>query len=705
MSSARSRAGVASRCAAGRSRRPRSGPWPTGPCMLPPPPRRGVPPPLNSVLHRGSRRRPADCVCRVRWRRGGAGGSCGHGGPRQAARRGCGSDPVAPGPVRDGRPGPRTCGGDLRGRHRGGPGRRVQRPAGERGPHRAGSPARAAGCVRPVRVPDHPVHGGPSALGPVRVRHRPRQRHRDRVRLAARSRTIRAGGVPDLRLRRRRARPRRSVRSGRRRNPRPDADPPSDRSRHRGPRRRPGRRRVRRPSAAPCAQQARPDQRSSVVIAVSGAVRDEADRAATGVLPAARRGGGGGMRTGAPVGQVGNFHEAGFYSSDAEFLALILPFVIDGLAAGEPVVIGYDPRKCDLLRAALPRPEAVTFIVDTSLYASPAGAIEAYRQQVERHVSGGAGQIRIARDVPHEGNGGRFDGWDRYESAVNVVWQDYPVWSRCLYDATTVPDDVRDVVQRTHRRLVTPDGGAGASPAYQDVPEFEGLPPTVDPLEGNAPVVGLIDASLKGTRRRVAEAAHGRIAPAELDDLLFALSEAVVNAQLYGRPPVTVRVWTGADRIVVHVHDTGPGPANRLTGLVPAPEGSSGAGLGLWLSHQLPHIDVALVTDTGGFTVRLRAGPLPRAEDSTFAPVPFHAGTPDGAPASRGTVHAIDGDGSSFCDLIDAAELVQLDGVLWSDIPPVQRCSGCELLTAALGHGRANSKPTPARPRAGTWHS
>src|SRR3954452_23558991 len=240
------------------------------------------------------------------------------------------------------------------------------------------------------------------------------------------------------------------------------------------------------------------------------------------------------MRTGTPRGHVGNYHEAGFYSSDGEFLALILPFVTDGLASGEPVVIGYDDRKCDLLRAALQRPEAVTFIVDSSLYASPAGAIEGYRRQFERHVSAGAGQIRIAGDVPHEGNGGRFAGWDRYESAVNVVWQDFPVWSRCLYDATTVPDDVRDVVERTHRRLVTPDGGATASPRYQDVTEFESLPPTVDPLEATDPTAVLVDASLKRTRRRVAEAARGSLDTAAFDELVFALSEAVINAQSYG---------------------------------------------------------------------------------------------------------------------------------------------------------------------------
>jgi anti-sigma regulatory factor (Ser/Thr protein kinase) len=385
------------------------------------------------------------------------------------------------------------------------------------------------------------------------------------------------------------------------------------------------------------------------------------------------------MRTGAGRGQVGNVHEAGFYDSDADFLSLIVPFVTDGIAADEPVVIGYDARKCDLLRAALPGPDGVTFIEDAGLYASPARAIEAYRQQFERHVAAGAGQIRIAGDVPHEGNGGWFDGWDRYESAVNVVWQAYPVWSRCLYDATTVPDTVRDIVQRTHRRLVSADGGAGPSPRYEDVADFRSLPPAADPLEATATSMTLVDVSLKKTRQRVAEAARGRIGDAPLDDLLFALSEAVINAQQYGRPPATVKVWTASERIVVQVHDAGPGPPNRLTGLVPDPEGSAGAGLGLWLSHQLSNIDIALDTGADGFTVRLRAGRPPSREESAVDTVTFGAGTPYGEPPSPGTVHAIDGDGTSLCDDVGAADLVRF--VLpWFDIPLGQRCAACQLL-------------------------
>jgi hypothetical protein len=69
--------------------------------------------------------------------------------------------------------------------------------------------------------------------------------------------------------------------------------------------------------------------------------------------------------------------------------------------------------------------------------------------------------------------------------------------------------------------------------------------------------------------------------------------------------------------VVVQVRDAGPGPRDPLTGLVPAPAGSAGAGLGLWLASQLPALDVVFSTDrlfpgdTGGFAVRLRAGQRP----------------------------------------------------------------------------------------------
>lgn len=317
------------------------------------------------------------------------------------------------------------------------------------------------------------------------------------------------------------------------------------------------------------------------------------------------------MRVGAANGYRGNFHEAGFYSSDDEFLSLIVPFVAEGVTAAEPVIIGYDDRKCGLLREALPTTAGVSFITDAALYASPARAIEAYRREFVLAAESGAEQVRIAGDVPHEGNGGRFEGWDRYESAVNVVWRDYPVWSRCLYDATTVPDDVRDVVERTHRRLVGADGGAVRSPRFQEITEFEALPTAPDPLEeAGPPAEELVDAQPGAARRLVARIAAGVISPTATEQLTAAVAEAVRNGRRHGRPPTTVRGWVGTDRVVVTVHDTGPGLGNPLAGLVPDERADQGPGRGLWLIHKLVHVDVALLFGNG-FTVRLRAGRLP----------------------------------------------------------------------------------------------
>lgn len=315
------------------------------------------------------------------------------------------------------------------------------------------------------------------------------------------------------------------------------------------------------------------------------------------------------MRAGAARGHVGHFHEAGFYGSDAEFRALIVPFAEGGIAAGEPVIIGYDDRKSGLLRSWLTDPSAVEFVADDSLYATPARAIATYQRLFQFHRDMGAAQIRIAGDIPHPGNGGRFEGWDRYECAVNTVWQDFPVWGLCLYDTATAPAEVLDTVERTHPRIVTPSGDRHTSRRYQDASRFQSLAARPDPLEQTTPLIELTGCSAARARHALAPIGRGRLPDTVLDGLLLGTSEAVTNALLYGGPPATVRIWGAPDRVVVHVHDTGPGPANSLAGLVPPTSSAEDAELGLWLTHQLD-IDVALIYGDDGFTVRLRGGTI-----------------------------------------------------------------------------------------------
>jgi len=161
------------------------------------------------------------------------------------------------------------------------------------------------------------------------------------------------------------------------------------------------------------------------------------------------------------------------------------------------------------VRSWLTDPSAVTFLADSGVYATPARAIAAYRRLFKFHVAQGAGQIRITGELPHLGNGGRFDGWDRYEAAVNTVWQDFPVWGLCLYDTAIMPPVMLDVAERTHPRIVSPSGAHRENGRFQKVADFEALPPVPDPLEQTAPMIELVDrsaAEVRGPSSRSAEA-------------------------------------------------------------------------------------------------------------------------------------------------------------------------------------------------------
>jgi anti-sigma regulatory factor (Ser/Thr protein kinase) len=115
------------------------------------------------------------------------------------------------------------------------------------------------------------------------------------------------------------------------------------------------------------------------------------------------------------------------------------------------------------------------------------------------------------------------------------------------------------------------------------------------------------DPSPARVRHVLTSIGHGRVSGTALQDLMIGVGEAVSNARQHGRPPVTVRIWAGSGRILIHVHDTGPGPADPLAGLVPVWARPGRRGGGLWLIHMLG-LDAALIRSPDGFTVRLAAG-------------------------------------------------------------------------------------------------
>ncbi|AVT29625.1 transcriptional regulator [Plantactinospora sp. BC1] len=313
------------------------------------------------------------------------------------------------------------------------------------------------------------------------------------------------------------------------------------------------------------------------------------------------------MRTGAAAGHEGYYHEAVTYHSDDELLAVVLPFLLGGVSAGEPTVVSLGERTGALVRAALPAGSGVTFLPGGDLYARPAVAIRSYQRMLAGYVAEGARQIRIIGEVPRAALGATWDWWARYESAINHAYDSFPLWSMCAYDTRITPAPVLEDVLRTHPRVVTADGRRPSEtytePKAYLTEERAALP---DPIQRTPPLVELVDPSPTRARQAVYQADSGVLPIEEVEDLVVAVSETVTNALRHGRPPVRFRLWAGVDRIVVAVSDEGGGPADPFAGLLPAADGGAG-GLGLWITYQSCN-HVSINRSPGAFTLRLTAG-------------------------------------------------------------------------------------------------
>ncbi|MGW3962479.1 anti-sigma factor RsbA family regulatory protein [Amycolatopsis sp. NPDC005003] len=303
---------------------------------------------------------------------------------------------------------------------------------------------------------------------------------------------------------------------------------------------------------------------------------------------------------------AGYDHAAVHYRGHDELLAVAVPFLEGGLAAGEPTLVSLEPERAELVRDALPPSARVDYLSTGDLYARPAAAIKSYRELLAGFVAGGAAGIRIFGEIPQAAIDTSWDWWARYESAVNHAYGEFPLRSMCAYDTGTTPRHVLDDVARTHPFVATP-GGHHPNTGYVDPLSFltDPRPMTPLPIESTAPRAELADPRPSDARRAVLATAPVDLAAAEVDDLVLAVSEIVDNALRHGRPPVRVRIWADAGQMVVSVHDAGPGPADPFAGLLPADR--SIGGRGLWIAHQICS-EVTLHRDDTGFTARLTAG-------------------------------------------------------------------------------------------------
>jgi anti-sigma regulatory factor (Ser/Thr protein kinase) len=309
-----------------------------------------------------------------------------------------------------------------------------------------------------------------------------------------------------------------------------------------------------------------------------------------------------------PAAGRGFPHDAFLFDSPAHLVEVAAPWLREGLDAGDAAVIATSAATADVLREALDGDQRVHVLERGDVYRTRTPtAITTFRGlRAGRSAASGA-TVRVIGELDFGPTERDWLEWQRYEGVINEALVGWSLWGLCVFDTQRLPDPLIDCALRTHPHVRTREG-RHVNARFTDPAEYlRTLPVPVEPLEAAPPRFAAQNVTdFIGLRHAVAAELSGVPAPSDLvEDLLLAVDEMTSNALRHGRPPVSLRLWVGADRIVCTIGDRGADWDDPFAGYGPAHGGDlSRGGMGLWLARQLcDHVDIW--TDTDGAHVRL----------------------------------------------------------------------------------------------------
>ncbi|MEW9533644.1 anti-sigma factor RsbA family regulatory protein [Microbispora sp. NPDC049125] len=294
-------------------------------------------------------------------------------------------------------------------------------------------------------------------------------------------------------------------------------------------------------------------------------------------------------------------HQAALYGSDAEFLAMAVTFVRDGLERGEPVLVTTTSGNLTLLGEAL-GDEAGRVDYAESAYFGRRTALRAtgFLRYWQRNA--GHERVRILAEPVWAGRSPRdVLAWKRMESGLNLILEGTGIWMICPYDTRTAGPGIVADAMRTHPSLSSDGRRISASPAYADPVTFIGECDAAPLPEAPATAVSASLGDLQSVRRFVTgQAGRSGLTGERVTMLALAAHEA----SRYLETPLTARMWETFGALVCDLRadrEIAAGPLAGFTppGLEERPED------GLWVARQIcDHVDIR--TGGGSCTVRLQ---------------------------------------------------------------------------------------------------
>lgn len=166
-------------------------------------------------------------------------------------------------------------------------------------------------------------------------------------------------------------------------------------------------------------------------------------------------------------------HRAYVYDSTDDLAESVSPLVARGLEAGRTVLVVAPKPALTAIKTALgAEARHLTWGDSSDWYTTPFEATSRYGAFVRDARKAGADWVDIFGEPVWSGRSStQAASWTRYESLLNLVFGAWPANVGCLYDARTVPRQVRSDLHCTHPEVVTAEGSE-ASASFEQPEQF-----------------------------------------------------------------------------------------------------------------------------------------------------------------------------------------------------------------------------------------
>jgi hypothetical protein len=296
-------------------------------------------------------------------------------------------------------------------------------------------------------------------------------------------------------------------------------------------------------------------------------------------------------------------HEAFLWDGRAEFLDGLLPFIEDGVDAGEAVLVAATPEHQKWLSDGLgSRTPDVHFVDITELGRNPARIIPACQRFLQDWSGYGRPARAVGETVWHGRRPEEVLETQLHEALMNVaIDPELPFWALCPYDAGSVDADVLVDVSRSHPALAT-------STSYQGSRSYRGhdhaqsmFAGELPPMDGPVTAVDVTRASLGAAVETVTlQAAFSDLGSTQVVTLTHAIRRLAGESLARGARQATVRMWDRPDVLVCEVSDATVISDLLVGRRLPQSSGEDA----VWLANQVCDL-VQVRSNESGTTIRL----------------------------------------------------------------------------------------------------